>query len=406
MRFARSLGFRLPFLNGVYVAVDAIPRTVVVIDGPYCASTKALMQMAHNLRSDLLPATGRARVVPTLQTPEVEEVDSLALDRTAGVEAVFRDVAGWPDVDAVFASSFDFAQLLNFPLSDVARSACATKLVCPIPSGSLGGDWLAGYAGTCAALARSIPLAPAPEPDTVSIVGHLMDRTEPDQLGNVAEMRRLLEAIGLSVTSVWLSGDGITDLARVARSSLIVSLPFAREAASLLGRRLEIPVVACDLPLGLSATGEFLEAVGTRTDRADRAAELADREAAAAVGDVQTLADRCVVGRPLVLRFDNDPLRQAVRRFCADLGAPVHDFEDVYDDDPLADAPSVPAGLEDAVVLSTTFGNRGPALPHVPFGYPNYVEHPITPRPFLGYAGFRSLVERIATAALRHESGW
>ena len=187
MKHAHSLGFRLPFLNGVYVAVDAIPRTVIVVDGPYCASTKALMQMAHNLRSDLLPTAGRARVVPTLQTPEIEEVDSLALDRTAGVEAVFRDLANWPDIDAVFASSFDFAQLLNFPLGDVARSACASRLVCPIPSRSLGGDWLAGYAATCEALAGGIPLAAAPRPHTVSIVGHLMDRTEPDRLGDVAE---------------------------------------------------------------------------------------------------------------------------------------------------------------------------------------------------------------------------
>jgi hypothetical protein len=34
-------------------------------------------------------------------------------------------------------------------------------------------------------------------------------------------------------------------------------------------------------------------------------------------------------------------------------------------------------------------------------GWPNILEHPLSPRPTLGFAGFPILVEKLATAALR-----
>lgn len=405
MRCAHPVDTRLPFLNGVYISVDAIPGAVVVVDGPYCVSTKALLQMAHNLRSDLLPPWGRARVVPTLRSSGMEEVMSLALDRRQAIEAVFREVAAWPETDVVFATSFDFLQLLNFPLEEVARAGARGKLVCHIPSRSLGGDWLEGYASTCAALAREIPLSPRPRPDTVALVGHLMDRTEPDQLANVAELRRLLGGLGLDIAAIWLSGVGIQDLAAVAEAELIVALPYAREAARILGERLRIGVVECDLPVGLAATEAFLANVGEWVGRAARAAELAERESAAAVRDVQALVDRCVSGLPVVLRFADPVLREGLRAFCRDVGALAVDVEAVAPEDPGSGA-VVPEGLEHAVVLSATLGHSGLALPHIGFGYPNLVDHPITPRPFMGPSGFRVLVERLAAAVLRREAGW
>ena len=173
---------RLPFLNGVYVAVDALEGAYLIVDGPYCVFTKAEMQYSHNLRCRLLPPIGYRRVVHTGRRDGREEVGSLSTDRTAQVEAVFAEVCARKDAGIVLATSFDFYELVGFPLREMARRQAAGPgaLVCHIPSRSLGGTWLDGYAATCAALAQAVELRPGPrEPGAVAVVGYLRTATSP-----------------------------------------------------------------------------------------------------------------------------------------------------------------------------------------------------------------------------------
>lgn len=384
---------RLPFLNGVYVATDAVAGAYLIVDGPYCVSNKAEMQYSHNLGSRLLRHFAHNRVVHTGEIELREEVQNLSTDRAAHVSAVFSKVCALPDAKIVFATSFDFHELTGFPLREIARrhDGTASALVCDIPSRSLGGTWLDGYAGACLALAHRLRLRPGRgAADAVAVVGHLQDRDEPDNAGNLRELRGLLGALGLRVVSVWLSGGGRAQLEAAERAGLVISLPYAREAARVVAKRLKAGLCEVDLPLGLAATERFLRRVGARVGQTARAKRFAARESAAAVRDTEAHVTRVIAGGAADIRQDDPALAARLRELCEELGLT----------DPAAQGAPRAGRL---LCLAPTTGGPKPPGVLVPIGYPNYLEHPVVERPVYGYAGFRHLVDRIAAAVLRGE---
>ncbi len=384
---------RLPFLNGVYVAVDALRDAYLIVDGPYCVFTKAEMQYCHNLRSRLLPPVGHRRVVHTGQVQDREEVKSLSTDRTAQVDAIFAGVIAQPDAGIVLSTTFDFHELVGFPLKEITRrhALSSRPLVCHIPSRSLGGTWLEGYARTCETLARGVTLRPGRrKKNAAALVGYLFDRDEPDHAGNLRELRRLLGGLGLSVESVWLSGGGRAELEAAERASLVISLPYAREAARVVAKRTGAKLCEADLPLGLSATERFLLKVAGAAGRRGRAAALAAEESRSAVRDTQAHALRIIAGRGADILQDDPHLDASLRELCSELGL-LHD-------------PKFSGGTQPRVCFAPTAESFPSETVHVPMGYPNYIEHPVCERPFLGYAGFRHMVDRVASAILRGEA--
>ncbi|MBI5881560.1 MAG: hypothetical protein HZB91_00415 [Elusimicrobia bacterium] len=384
---------RLPFLNGVFIAADAIAGAYLIVDGPYCVFTKAEMQYCHNMRCRLLPAIGHRRVVHTGQIQDREEVKSLSADRTGQVGSVFTGVCAQPDAGIVLSTTFDFHELVGFPLEEVARRYASPggPLVCHVPSRSLGGTWLEGYARTCAALARSVTLRPGRRrKGSAAVVGYLFDRDEPDHAGNLRELRRLLGALGLRVESVWLSGGGRAELEAAERAGVVISLPYAREAARVVAKRTGAKLCEVELPLGLSATERFLRKTAAGVGRSRQAAVLAASESRAAVRDTQAHVLRLISGCGVKILQDDPHLAARLRELCSELG--------------LLPDPEACSAAKRVVCLAPAIATFPPgSVAHVPIGYPNYLEHPVVERPFLGYAGFRHLVDRVASAILRGE---
>lgn len=382
---------RLPFLNGVYIAVDALSDAYLIVDGPYCVFTKAEMQYCHNLRSRLLPPIGHRRVVHTGQVQDREEVKSLSTDRTAQVDGIFAGVCAQPDAGIVLSTTFDFHELVGFPMKEITRRHARPggPLVAHIPSKSLGGTWLEGYARTCEALARAVALRPGKgRGNAAAIVGYLFDRDEPDHAGNLRELKRLLAGLGLSVESIWLSGGGLSELEAAERAGVVISFPYAREAARIVAKRTGAKLIEVELPLGLSGTERFLKKVAAGSGRRGRAAPLAAAESLAAVRDVQSHALRIIAGREAEILQEDPSLDAGLRELCAELGLLLRSSGD-----PRRRVRFAPTG--EALTAEAV---------HVPMGYPNYVEHPVSERPFLGYTGFRHLVDRVAAAILRAEA--
>jgi nitrogenase molybdenum-iron protein alpha/beta subunit len=300
----------------------------------------------------------------------------------------------------ILVTAFEFQSLLNLPLDRMVRQVAGDtgRPMLFLPSRSLSGDWLDGYAEVNAVLAKWIRVDPSRRSrGTVAIVGHLMDRTEGDQAGNIAELRRLLATLGLRCATVWLAGGTIADLARIESAETIVSLPYAREAADVLAKRLGADVVECELPVGLGRTSGFLKAVASRMGLASEAESLIERETSSAIRDCERAVSTLLTGRRLALSLPDPYLRQAVSDLCTEIGVGTVPVEDIE----IEDSGPPP------VVLGNSLGTMAGVL-RVPMGYPNYLEHPVTHRPFLGYAGFRVMVERLGTAFLRREagSGW
>lgn len=384
---------RLPFLNGVYIAVDALADAYLVVDGPYCVFTKAEMQYCHNLRSRLLPPIGHRRVVHTGQVQDREEVKSLSTDRTSQVDAIFAGVCAQPDAGIVLSTTFDFHELVGFPMKEITRRHASPNgpLVCHIPSRSLGGTWLDGYARTCEALAQSVTLRPGKrKKNTAAVVGYMFDRDEPDHAGNLRELKRLLAGLGLRAESVWLSGGGRAELEAAERADLVISFPYAREAARTVAKRTGAKLCEVELPLGLSATERFLMKVGASVGRRKQAAALADAESRGAVRDTQAHALRIIAGRGADIMQEDPHLTARLSELCSELGL-------------LTDAQASGAAQR-RVCFAPTAESFSSEVVHVPMGYPNYIEHPVSERPFLGYTGFRHLVDRVAAAILRAEA--
>jgi nitrogenase molybdenum-iron protein alpha/beta subunit len=384
---------RLPFLNGVYIAVDALRDAYLIVDGPYCVFTKAEMQYCHNLRSRLLPPIGHRRVVHTGQVQDREEVKSLSTDRTSQVDAIFAGVCAQPDAGIVLSTTFDFHELVGFPMKEITRRHARPggPLVCHIPSRSLGGTWLEGYSRTCEALAQSVTLRPGKrKKNTVAVVGYLFDRDEPDHAGNLRELKRLLAGLGLSVRSVWLSGGGRAELEAAESADLVISFPYAREAARTVAKRTGARLCEVDLPLGLSATERFLLKVGASVGRRKQAAALAAEESRGAVRDTQAHALRVIAGRGAEILQEDPQLTARLSELCSELG--------------LLAGPRASGDPQRRVCFAPTADSFSSEVVHVPMGYPNYIEHPVCERPFLGYSGFRHLVDRVAGAILRSET--
>ena len=388
----------LPYLNGVYIAVDALRGCYLIVDGPYCVFTKAEMQYCHNLRCTLLPHRGHARVVHTAAESKREEVAGAALDRTQLVEKVFEQVCAQQDAQVILAVSFDFHQLLNFPLQAMAArfGERTGKQVWSLPERSLGGSWLDGYGLACETLARFLPLrAGQGRADRVAIVGYLFDRDEPDHHGNLQELRRLLSLIGLEVSSVWLSGGTCQELLAAEQAGWVLSFPHARGAANLVASRLGIPRIDVDLPLGLSATARWLQTIANQVGRASEGEAVVRTEVAAAIKDTRAHVLRIVRGNLARVQSTDPCLKAALEDFCQDVGLRV-----------------TPAEVSSEILelrchellFSPTLCDTDPKTIHIPIGYPNYVEHPVGLSPTLGFAGFRGMVDRISSAILRFEA--
>ena len=171
-------------------------------------------------------------------------------------------------------------------------------------------------------------------------------------------------------------------------------MPYAREAARIVARRLKIPLCEVDLPLGLSATEDFLLKIAARVGRRERAKAFIKAESAAAVRDTEAHVLRILSGRGVVILQEDSQLEARLRELSVELG--LRDLS--------ARGAQPASGSERVLCLAPTDCFSQGDLLHVPMGYPNYLEHPVCERPFLGYAGLRHLVDRLCAAVLRGEA--
>lgn len=84
--------------------------------------------------------------------------------------------------------------------------------------------------------------------------------------GNLNNLRTLLEKLGLEVNSFFTEQDSLEDLKNAGDAvlNIVVSDFYGVEAAKLFEDVHEVPYITFPLPIGPSASGEFLETVGER----------------------------------------------------------------------------------------------------------------------------------------------
>ncbi|OGR47852.1 MAG: hypothetical protein A2X37_05260 [Elusimicrobia bacterium GWA2_66_18] len=415
--------FNLPFLHGLYVALNAVSDAYFLGDGPSCVFAKGEhIHGRHDLFSTLLSCASDHRIQYT-----GVNIFNIAGNFEAEIAAALKRIAAWPSCGVIFTGAMPMCAIAGSDYERIMREALkgCDKPAFLIPRrSSISGDWLDGYGGALTVLAGGIDLeGAAPEPDTAAVVGYLMDRNEGDHRGSVGELERTLRALGVEPVSTWLSGRPYEHLRQARRAGAVISLPHGRAAARLLARRLGVKLVEAELPFGLGGTRRFVELIGRELGREAAAREFAARELAEAGPLADALAARAVRGRRFA--FAGDPhYALAFAEFVEELGGTaaasvVMGGAEHLSPQRLADLKRRPGVLiePNRVELHRLFGEATgwdvdllvcnsfgltyikPKVPWLEFGFPSEHEHVLHDEPFLGFAGARSFLARAAAEA-------
>lgn len=299
-----SIPYRHPYHLGLYLAVNAIPRCYAIIDGPDCLYRKAeWVHGTHDIRSTLLDVLGNHRIVSTLMNAE-------GVIKSVGDEVVkrIRRVGKIPTAEIALVCSMPHVMIIGTQY-DRLIAAARSEVPFPIfevPSRSLEGDWLTGYAETLTAIAAGMDISGArTDPGKVAVIGYLMDRTEQDHIANVEEIERMLRALDLDIASVWLSNRPYAHLRAAADAGTLIALPHGVAAARALARRTGADVLEVGVPFGLGRTQRFLRRVADRLGRQDQAERFIAAELARLVPRLEWAIPRMLLGKTVA--FSGDP---------------------------------------------------------------------------------------------------
>lgn len=422
-----KIGVRInvPYLQGAYLAFNAIPDAYFLGDGPSCIFDKAEhIHGRHDLFSTLLSADSEHRVQHTGLN-----VFNMAGDTEGEIAAALKRLAASPKCGAVFLGSMPMCALVGTDYERILREATAGsgKPAFLMPRRSaVAGDWLDGYAAVLETMAAGMDLdGAAPEPDAVAFVGYMMDRNEGDHRGNLRELERIARALGLDPVSIWPSGRPYADLRAVRRAATVVSLPHGRRAAKTLARRLGARLIEAELPFGLEASRRFVEQLGRELGREARARDFVARELDEVVPRLEWTVPHAFLGRRFA--FAGDPhFASAFAELIEGLGGrvvgtiavgaaghlPAGRREDLAARPGTAFEP-VPAevagtwggfaaGGADLIVGSAfAFDQLDRGRRWLEFGFPSEDTHFLRDEPFLGFQGALAFLSRVANEVAR-----
>ena len=418
----KALGVRLnpPFLDGVYLGVNALPDACFLGDGPGCLFSKAeRVHGRHDLFSTLLSAEGEHRLNHT-----GIDAFNVAANTEAGMAAALRALASRPGCGAVFMGSMPVCAIVGSDYARIMREALSgLKTPSFLVPRAISGDWLDGYAAVLEALASGIDLGGAKRrKGSVALVGYMMDRNEGEHRGNVHELERMVRAIGLEPASVWLSGRPYAHLREARRADAVVSLPHGRRAAAVLARRLGVRLIEAGIPFGLEGSRRFVELLGREFGREDRAREFIDAELDLVAPRLQWSVPHAFLRRRFA--FAGDPLyAPAFTEFIEELGGRVTGLLLTGGARHLSPAQAEDLGRRarvefepftrdaasgdfwrgaDLVVTNTlALETARPGAPWLEFGYPSDYTHFLRETPFLGFPGALAFAARVANEVVK-----
>jgi len=430
-------------LTGLAIACHAVPDCFLLMHvGVGCKNKATAHLLVHDWNE---PANLREAWT------EVGDAD-LILGASTRAGPYLRSWYKRMEPGLMVTTSVTFLELAGEDLEDEVATA-AKDLPCPVLHIKAPGhqpDLYVGYAKLVLALMQQMDWQQAPsEARRVSLIGYLFDRYEGDHQGNLAEIGRLLQAVGLELGPSLLSGQPLDVLQQAPQSGLLVTLPYAkpiqRKLKKLLKRR---EVVATDLPMGLAGTSAWLRGVGAAAGvggavidgvieaevasvrrrlnmvydrvRSQSVAVVADLPLA--VGLVSSLLELGLRPSLVALRGTKLGKEGQFREALDRLGLQLPDDTQLMMDPSLDGLRSALLDARQAGRLDGVFGastdlhmvaslpsdvffvedRRGGRVPFGPFlvevGFPTRDHHVLVPRPFMGFEGVVHLAQRILDA--------
>lgn len=149
------------------------------------------------------------------------------------------------------------------PEAVVSEFEDSEKPVIAVHTPSFRGNSFTGYELILAKLIkRFIPKQPQKDPASVNVLG-IVPAQDVFWKGNLKEIKRLLQRLGLRVNTLFGEGETLEDIKNAGKASLniVVSDVHGIEAANTFEEVHGIPYITTGFPVGADATAEFLLAV-------------------------------------------------------------------------------------------------------------------------------------------------
>jgi nitrogenase molybdenum-iron protein alpha/beta subunit len=412
-----------PFRDGLYLGLNAVSDLALVVDCPQgCYFQLERVALNHDLNSALLDPLGRHRVVFT-------EVDyaRLPMGTEAALERCIEAVAARLSPPLMLVTEATMVELTGNDL-DALATRLEGRLGLPvrrIRSQSLDGDYLDGFAAFLEAVARALAPARVESPEAVGLIGYFPDRLEQDHLASLAELGRLVQWLGVPYAGALCDGGDASAVRRVLGAGLLVGLPHARGLASRIAALTGAQALELPLPIGLAGTAQWLTSLAERLGRASRAQALVDSELSElvpALDRVRSLYLQGLVAVPVHDPHWTPGLVDLLRELGLHVPLAVT-RGGLTPEPPRGDAETVFLGATSARALATALDGLGlsPGVDlllgatservlaaqrgasFVELGYPSLVQHALSPRPLLGFAGVRRLADELLSAVLARE---
>jgi len=402
----------LPYHLGVFLGVNAVPDSILVMDGLNCIMPKVeYVAGNHDMTSTLLSSSNMHRVICTMHGPLPQKGN-----HDKDLIRYLKGVADSKTFSLVFLTGLPFLKLTGVDYEGIAASVKGRAGVIDIPPLSLSGDWLDGYEDTLCSAVRALPAASGKKKKNgVAVVGYMWDRGEGDHESNIKEIKKLLGRCGLDVLCVLPSGRGFAGMKRALEAEYIISFPYGRKAAEALAEKSGAKIIETGLPIGFSGTSGWVSSVCRGAGVLPPPGLFAEEKKAA-------LSVARNVGRfsGKKVMFAGDPyLFAAMTCFVGELGMDMKCAvlfsnpketgcgklaEDMFFS---PDRNEVFAYLKESHNFDLVIGNsfarsEGLSLkdPFVELGFPSYSYHCLTPSPFMGFDGAKLLCARIFNALL------
>ena len=420
--FMLGYAYPAPYLDGVYLATNALPDSYLVYDAHNCGYYKA-EQIAgnHDLLSGLMGWEKPDRILRTnLESREYVRGSDDQLSKK------LRQVSELGDAALIFVASSNVMLFSGHDPEPVLRQmqGTSTAPLVRVPASHQDRDHLHGYLDAVAGLLDLLFVdGEADEDGDVLLAGYVFERHEGDHQGNVAELRRLVaEGCGRRA-QVLLDGGPVAALRRLAPPGLVVDLAGGWPAAAGSAARLGVPCLESSLPVGMEGTAAWLRRLARALGRETQAEAFIAAEQEALARQLHWLLPRFFLGCQVALLADRlwlpplfDLLQELGMSVCT-VGCTSRDAAGTRPalPDPVAGAEQapdqIPALLEHLgalrrrgeldLVIGNSFIHHLLApldVPVVDFGYPCSYHHALGPRPTLGFAGVRTWAERMINA--------
>ena len=192
-------------------------------------------------------------------------------------------------------------------VAQTAESQVSARVIA-LRSEGFGGDFRSGYEDAFKALMDLMEPRGEVRRGTVNIIGAREGPTYTEWVEDLDEIKRLVEAVGATVSGVLCGGCTLEEIRRAPSAEINASwcYDWGQKLGDLMEARFGIPYARTGQPYGLGATEEWVMGVAGPLGLADRAREVIARETAAVQPEVDALR-RCFAGKTALIEVSDFP---------------------------------------------------------------------------------------------------